>query len=300
MENKFYEVRKELKNVKDITTLLEMTGLDWDVSAVEATYPNGAKVPNLKLIVKVVDGEPVYDEYLGKPTDRYNVISNKEAFDFLNTLIDDITFENAMELHNGKQVIISTNIGSRYVDAIGETVDCKMVVMHSYDGSTCLSVNIIPLAGDKPLNLPLTHQKRNYALKHTHNVKGKMKVANECLSLAKNYLDEFMTESNRLTNIPITKEGVERFAEFAFKMPADMKTEETKVKNVEKRRKELLKCIYETEMNSAMDFIIGVSDYVAKLEPEKESKGYQQNKFAKVIKGYDILDMAYKYVRNTK
>jgi hypothetical protein len=297
MKNKFYETREDLRNIKDVDTLLKKTGLDWGVETFTPTFPNGEEIPNAQFIVKTIDNEPVYTDYLGFVSDKYKVLSNKEAFEFLNSLIKKITFENAIEINNGKQIYISTDIGDRYVDCIDETVHCKMFLIHSYNGSTAFTISIVPIVNGVPLNLPLTSVKRSRSLNHTVNISERMIILKDTLSFADNYFTAFINESKKLKKISINREQIERFAELAYPMPDKMKVTEQKINNVKERRSDLLNCVIgETEPKNAMDFILGVSEYIATLNPKRKTKTFEQNKFAQIVAGHKILDMAYKYV----
>ena len=56
---------------------LKVAGLDWDVIQTDVYTDSGIQIPNYKANVRSTD-----NKILGVVSDRYQIVQNKEAFDF--------------------------------------------------------------------------------------------------------------------------------------------------------------------------------------------------------------------------
>lgn len=280
---KFYEINDDLKNVKDVEELLDRTKLNWTIRQEDVFLENGKKIPNTRANVRE-DNEVV----LGIVTERYMPVSNMEAFDFINELMkNDITIENAGEIDNGKLVYICTNLNDIYVDALKDTIKCKLVFTNAHNGKGSVKVNIVPIINNCPLNIRL-HSKRSWNAMHTKSIKAKMEIAKTTLAMSRSYFEELIKETRNLNNIKVSKTQKMAFVEALFPLKNDIS--DRQYNNVMENRESLMQFI---KGDTALSLILGVSGYINNLEPKRKTNTFKSKKFINIVNGYYLLDNAY-------
>lgn len=288
--NKILKTVEILKGIKNIKEILEKVNLNWHVRQEDLFLENGMKVPNARINIRDDN-----DAVLGIVTDRYEIVNNEDAFDWVNELLkNDITAENAGELNNSKCIYLQADLKSTYIDSIQKNMDCKLVFTNSHDGKGSIRVNVLPVIDGNIININLGKEKRSWSAMHTKKVKEKMDIAKETLSLANSYIQELMQETVRLSKIKFTKKQKEIFLNAMF--PVNGELSERKYDNIEERKNDLRNCI---EQDTAFGFIMGTSNYIMKLQPKRKTKDFDNNKFLGIINGYYLLDRAYSIVNKT-
>ena len=214
---KLYEVNEELKG-RTIEEVLEICKLNWTVKQENLYLENGKKIPNVKMNIRE-DNEIC----LGIVSDRYKPVNNEEAFNFVDNLIKDheIEVENAGCFNNGENVYIIADIGSRYIDVIDKTVNCKLVFCNAHNGKGSIKVNVLPLIDNYPINIK-AHSKRSWNAMHTKSVSKKMDLANKTLDFSKNYFEALISDTNRYASIKVSDINKLAFIEAMFPMPSDV------------------------------------------------------------------------------
>lgn len=286
---KLYEVNEELKG-RTIEEVLEICKLNWTVRQENLYLENGKKIPNVKMNIRE-DNEIC----LGIVSDRYKPVNNEEAFNFVDNLIKDheIEVENAGCFNNGENVYIIADIGSRYIDVIDKTVNCKLVFCNAHNGKGSIKVNVLPLIDNYPINIK-THSKRSWNAMHTKSVSKKIDLANKTLDFSKSYFESLINDTNRYASIKVSNINKLAFIEAMFPMPSDVS--ERKYDNVSECKESLKGYI---NGDTAFDLIMAVSQYITNLSPKRRTKNFESNKFFSIINGYYLLDRAYDIINRT-
>jgi len=279
-------------NVMQATTvekILEVTNLSWNVIQENLFLEDGTEIPNTKVNLRSTD-----KAVLGIVTNRYEIVQNNEAFDFVNELLkNDIVPETAGDLNNGKFIYLKTDLKNIYVDCLKENIDCKLVFTNSHDGKSSVKVNIVPVIEGNPLNLNLFH-KRNWNAVHSKSVNAKMKIAKDTLSMAHSYIQELIQETNKLNKITFTEQQKTMFVKMLFPMKNNLSTKQ--YENIEEQQNSLMSHICG---NTAFNFIMGVSSYISNLEPKRKTNSFYAKKFLNIVNGYQLLDKAYSIINNS-
>jgi len=282
MRNALSIVNEELKNVKTTDELLKKTNLDWTVEQQDVFLPNGTKIPNAKANVRV-DNETV----LGIVSDTYKPVQNNEAFDFVNNMTNDITFENAFEFNGGKSIFIQAGLDDRYISGLDMVTDCKLIFKTSHDGKGSVRVHIVPIVDGTPLNLKGS-VRRDFNAIHSKSIQKKMEIAKGTLDLAKDYLDFITKETIKLGRIEITEDLKKRIIEKLIPMGNDLSDRAEATANA--RRAEVASY---TAGNTALAFVLGISKYVNNAEARRKTKTYEKARYNLIANGHAIVDKAY-------
>lgn len=149
---------------------------------------------------------------LGIVSDDYKVVQNREAFQFLDSLINsDLYFETAGSLHGGKRVWTLARRPD-YVEVGGDQVATYIYVASSHDGSLAVTAAVSPIrivcANTLGLALNSSDRARTYRFRHTGDLSVKYAEARKVLDLTINYEAQFKEVGDRLAQ--------ERISDTAF------------------------------------------------------------------------------------
>jgi len=219
------------QNVEDA---LRLAQLDWDVIKSDDPVQTPVLTENGVVIVSAPDRYMTYRDHpklgvqgLGVVGKQYTVIQNKEAFDFLNNLVDEsgAVFETAGSLRGGTQVFVSMKMPQHISIAEGQdTVDLYLVCSTSHDGSkafTAFVTAVRPVCANT-VQFGLQSAVSKWSMKHTANIRGKIQQAREAMGLVVDYADAFQAAVNELVASEMSRREFDTFTEALFPMQKDM------------------------------------------------------------------------------
>jgi phage/plasmid-like protein (TIGR03299 family) len=279
---------------------IKLANLDWEVKPMRGAFiynSNTYEIPNQISNVRMDTMES-----LGTVTDNYKLIQNKEAFSFLDALLDEgAKFETAGWLGRGETVWMLARMPEG--DILGDKIANYMVISNSHDGKGSIHVNAtnVRVVCKNTLNIALATAFRSWSATHMGNIESKKKEASQCLGLNNKYTKALAEEAERMVDIKISDAEFLKFCENLF--PVDEDASDRVKDNVLTLRTDL-----QTRYFNASDLsqfrktqwgvINAVSDHAYHAEPLRKSITFQENKFAQVIDGNKVLDRAYALLKN--
>ena len=306
-ENTIYEQRtapwsgigSDIRGAKNVTEALQMSGLDWDIfqRPVATQGFNQIPVDGFKVNLRSTDHKP-----LGIVTDRYKPVSNREAFSFVDDLVDGgITFERAGQFQGGRRVWILARLTDRYI-INGEAIAPYIVFISSHDGSTSIRVANTPIriVCSNQLNLALRKAQRTFSVTHTGDPVEKLNEAKATLLYSHQYMNELGKEIEGLSKIRLSDAQV--FSMVDKLLPVEEDMTEIQKKGIGRKRADLLeRYMHAPDLESlpknGYRFINAVSDHAMHADPLKKNDNYRENLFSKSIDGTPLLDKAYELVQ---
>lgn len=167
-----------LSHAPNSATAITAAHLDWQVAMEQLQTASGRLAAEHFATVRQDTGD-----ILGIVSDRYQIVQNKDAFDFLDGLLADgiIRYESAGALRGGKVVWVLARMPS--IDTIAEGDDTLRYVLFStsHDGSQAIqaiptSVRVVCA------NTLRVATAGNIGIRHTGDVAGKLEFAKQYLS----------------------------------------------------------------------------------------------------------------------
>jgi phage/plasmid-like protein (TIGR03299 family) len=152
--------------------------LDWRVERKELKTVDGLDVPDHYATVREDNGG-----ILGVVSGRYQLVQNREAFDFLDGLLQDgvIKYESAGALRGGRIVWLLARMPSVDTIAAGDDTLRYVLFSTSHDGSA--SIHAVPTSVRVVCANTLRIATMNdVGIRHTGDVAGKLEVARRFLS----------------------------------------------------------------------------------------------------------------------
>ena len=286
----------DISTANSVDEALCMSGMDWNVSSKFLYDENGNEYPNFRANVNDSTGD-----LLGIVSDKYSIVQNKEAFDFVNDLTSEgFKFDKAGSFKNGKSIWVMGKFESE--DILGDEVDNNVVFVNSHDGSSGVKVMMTPVRVicANMLNLALRRAERSWTSKHTRSIYSRLDEAKYTLGLVDNYMSELKEEAERLAYIKITDTKIEEIFDKLF--PVDVNNDSArKIRNVSVMKDSFIKCYNENDIAQFKGTVYGainaMSDLISHRQPNRITANYYENSWNNLINGNHILDGFYKEFR---
>lgn len=183
---------------------LILAGLDWKVASQRIFTEDGQEVPGYRLNRRV-SADPQKDKtILGLVTDRYQLVQNDEALDWVDALLGEgAKYETAGALDNGKRIWLMTRLPQEY-RLLDDPVTTFLTFTNGHDGRHGVQAVISPVrvVCQNTLNLAIHRASRSWSLIHAKNIHDRMDEARNALKLVDGYmtqLDKFAQTMAKLT-----------------------------------------------------------------------------------------------------
>ena len=251
-------------------------------------------VPGYKLNYRETDNQA-----LGIVTNRYKVVQNIEALEFIDCLASEgATFETAGSLDNGKRIFITMKLKEQKIT--DEDMVFYLVITNSHDGKGAVTVCITPVrvVCQNTLNLALRQAVRSFSFCHKGDIKSKLLEAKLTLENSDNYITHLEEEFGELKLIKMDEDKVWEYLKLLFPIDGtetDKKTDWMTAARLEVYNDWKAPDLADRE-KSAFRFINAVSDFATHNIPLKKTKTFQEKRFARTIDGNPLIDKAYELV----
>ena len=283
----------DISSATSVHDALSLSGMDWKVDSRPIFDPTGKKLPNY-----VANVRQDTDELLGIVTDRYRIVQNEEAFEFVNNLSSEgFEFESAGVFKGGRSTWLMGHLPEETI--LGDNIANNLVFVNSHDGSSGVKVMMTPVRVIcyNMLNLALRRANRSWSTKHTTSIYSKLEEAQHTLGLAQKYMDELKIEADRLANITITDNEIEAIFDKMF--PVDpAKDSARKIRNVSTLKDGFIKCYDESDIRKFKGTVYGainaMADLVDHKAPARVTANYYENNWNRLINGHSMLDTFYR------
>ena len=275
--------------------VLKKAHLDFDVLQEPVFDGLGYPIGNYRLNYKDDDRTN-----LGIVTDRYSVVQNRDAFSFIDNLVDgkNTHYSRAGACNNWSTIWIQVALQPRNI--MGDDYNNYLFFKNSFDGKGSVKVCITPVrvVCKNTLNLALKRASRVFSIRHTGDIAEKIKEADMTLELSKNYFTTVEQEYVRLAKISLSQQKVNSFWEQLF--PIEKDASKQTIKNAERQR-EIVRASYNANdlgnfRGTGFGVVNAVSNMLNNAAPLRMTDSYFGNLFNKVTDGHPLLDKAYELV----
>lgn len=264
---------------KTLSDVLIASGLDYDVVKIPVQLPDGTVIPNRFATVRPDSngGLRTYDVV----SDKFEVVQNRDAFDFVNYMGDEVIFEKAGETANGMVYIIGR---LPEVNILGDKFIPHVIFRNGFSGKVKITAAICPLrfVCQNQFAMSFKNTSNTVNVRHLSNAESKMLEAREILKSSADFMMELNDRANRyaLTNISGSK--FEQIVNMMFPIPEDG-SNSFKRFNMERARNEFL-AAYNHDDNgnfrgTAWGLINAYTDYMTHKAPSGKSDSRFENKF---------------------
>lgn len=180
------KVGYSVEDCRNLSMVLKESGLDYGVVK-EPVYihpddENPIMVPDRYMTCREDDGH-MYDIV----SDKYEIIQNEDAFDFVNYMDEEVTFVRAGETAGGMVFIIASLPD---VDILGDKFTPYVIFRNGFSGKVTTSAAICPLriVCQNQFNFAFKNTQNAISIRHVSNAEAKLAEARETLKMSADYM----------------------------------------------------------------------------------------------------------------
>ena len=196
----WHNIGKNVGECKDVRQVLEASGLNYNVRKAEVLNTvTGEVIPNRFVTMREHDGH-MYDIV----SDKFEVIQNREAFDFVNYMGDEVSFEKAGETENGMVYIIAK---LPEVDILGDAFIPHVIFRNGFSGKTKIQAAICPLriVCQNQFNFAFKETQNAIAIRHVQNAQAKLEEAREVLKMSADYMQRLNNMAEKYAGVKLSE-----------------------------------------------------------------------------------------------
>lgn len=264
-----------VENATSMESALKISGLDFvvekkpvyfNINADKITEegkkmpPKFIKADNMEMTVRTDNNIG-----LGVVTPKFEILQNRDAFDFLDSLVvGGAKFETAgLFKKNGAASYVT--MSTEPIKILGDDFNPYMMIVNGHDGGTSVRVCITPVRAvcRNTAILALKRATSTVSIHHSKQMYNKLEVAKEVLLANSKYMEALKEEAEKLAVTPFSAENFEAMAKKLF--PVNQEDSEIiQIRNLAMIER-LLKAYQEDDLqnfnNTAWKAVQAVSDF---------------------------------------
>lgn len=160
---------------------------------------------------------------LGVVAQKYQVIGDREAFSFLDNVIDsgEALVSSAGLLDDGRRSFCCLKLPSNILVGGVDAVDMYLFVVTSHDGTLATTAAVTPIrvVCQNTVTYGLQQAVRTWKVRHTPGATMKIEEARRSLALTHKYEEAWMAEAEALLAVKVDKKKYEAMAKVLFTAP---------------------------------------------------------------------------------
>lgn len=276
----WHAIGKSVEECKDMEQVLKASGLDYEVVKMPISVLGSEEaIPN-----RFITGRPeqggfkTYDVV----SDKFEIIQNREAFDFVNYMGDEFSFEKAGETESGMVYVIGK---LPEVNILGDAFTPHVLFRNGFNGKIKITAAITPLrmVCQNQFNFAFKNAANAVTIRHVRNAEAKLEEARETLRMTADYMEQLTIMAEHFATMKISKDKMEKVVNYLFPLPDDTRINPFKRRNLENQRAAFLKA-HEQEDNrnfrgTAWGLINAYTDFITHKEPAGKREDRFEGKF---------------------
>lgn len=281
----WHAIGKSVEECRDMEAVLKASGLDYTVEkrptfmkVMEDDRPvDWMAIPNRFVTVRTSDNHP-YDVV----SDKFEIIQNRDAFDFVNFMGDELSFEKAGETQNGMVYIIGK---LPEVDILGDAFTPHVIFRNGFNGKVKITAAISPLrmVCQNQFNFAFKNASNAIAIRHVRNAEAKLEEARETLRMCADYMEQLSIMAEQFATMKISADRMERIVDYLFPIPKDTAINAFKRKNLEDQRTAFINAHNQDDNSNfrgtAWGLVNAYTDFVTHKEPAGKREDRFEGKF---------------------
>lgn len=279
----WHAIGKDVSECKNMEQVLKASELNYTVDKYPLTTKVGGPfskeqtVPN-RFITARSDGSKIYDVV----SNKYQIIQNRDAFDFVNYMGDEVSFEKAGETESGMVYIIAK---LPQVEILGDAFTPHVIFRNGFDGKVKITAAIAPLriVCQNQFNFAFKNANNSITIRHVGNIEVKLSEARETLKMSARYMDELNELANHMAVKKVSQSDIDRVIDYLFPIPEDVLINPFRRKTLEDARA-AFKRAHEADDNgnfrgTAWGLINAYTDMITHKEPAGKREDRFEGKF---------------------
>lgn len=240
--------------------------------------------------------------------DRYEILQNREAFSFFDTIVGEglAIYTSAGALGKGETVFISAKMPNHIKVGGNDIIEKYLLLTMAHDGSKAIQAMFTPVRVlcQNTLNAALRSNTNKISIRHTTNAREKLEQAHKLMKITNSLTDNLSELFNNMATTRLRNEKAELtlFAEACY--PSNPNLEEESTRNIN-LRDELVKYYYTglgQDSATTAGTVFGLYNAITGLVANAKKYDNIENRFESVLfaggaklvqSGFDYLQKAY-------
>lgn len=200
---------------------IQLANLDYEVgkTTIHAAIAGAPiTVDSLENMAKIQDKFATYRADtkvpLGIVGSRYEIVQNKDAFAFFDSIIDngEAIFETAGVLGNGERIFVTAKLPEDMLVA-GEPCNKYIILTNSHDGTSSIIAGFttVRIVCNNTLQAALKDLTNKVLIQHRTGAKDRLGEAYKVMNIASKYMTEVNEVFNQMARTPITDEALQKY-----------------------------------------------------------------------------------------
>ena len=280
----WHAIGKTVDQCKDLEGVLRASGLDYTVEKhpvfAQPVMGQFSAIPHRFVTTRDTDGH-MYDVV----SDKFEIVQNREAFDFVSYMGDDLQFEKAGETVNGMVYIIGK---LPTVDILGDAFTPHVIFRNGFSGKIKITAAICPLrlVCQNQFNFAFRNTQNATTIRHVRNAHDKLEEAREVLKMSADYMAELNAMAQQYVGIKLGPQDLDRVLDQMFPMVNADTMNSFKRFQLEAQR-EKFRAAYMADDNSnfrgtAWGLINAYTDFITHRAPQGKTETKEEGKFMMV------------------
>lgn len=280
----------DCKDAKNLNQVLNIADLNFNVRKLPV-YVDGQTVDGYCATIREDTRE-----LLGIVGKRYEIIQNKDAFSFIDNMVDEgMSFLSAGSTSGSKKTWIVGKLKDRSI--LGDNISPCIYFENSWDGTGSIRLSVLTLRQVCSNGMCVGTPAHNFSwsIRHTNSAKMKLEVAHNNIQSIEEYMDSYEEYMETLSQKKI------EFSDLIhYLLPEPDETNTRAVANYI-AKKEGLEFLYDSKEDiqpfkgNAYGAYLALTDYVSHAEPLRMTQKGDENRFLKLTKGNDMIKKAMNY-----
>ena len=279
-----------------IQTIFKSTGLDWTIEQ-ESVYSLGddGYYPIENVVANYRSDNHTFLGFVHPK--KYRIVSNLEAFDFIDQL-PNFTLEKVGMFDGGKKVFVVGKSNEQIIiDGADDKVDFYLTFLHGHDGKSGIRFILCPIRMFcmNQLNLMMHTAKFKYSITHVGDVEFKLRQIQLAIADSRGYIDSLSDTIRVMINYKpnIT---IDKLVELL--MPIKDEDTERQVAYKEDVKDAIIDLYHNKDdlqnyKGTSFGMLSAVSDFVSHADPRRNGSEHTiNNTFISSMEGNSLLEQA--------
>ena len=278
-QSTFAGIGSEVRTAVTVEEALNLGNLNYEVEKRPIFLADGTPIEGRYATTRISDNF-VYDIV----SNQYTIVQNKDAFDFINYMSEDIQFEKVGETKSGMIYLIAS---LEPMNILGDTYQPHLCFRNSHNGKFQLSVTICPLriVCQNQFNVCFKESPNTINIRHSSQANRRLQEASKILKGTADYMRELNTQAEKWANIHISNEQIEKVLLELFPIDKDL-MKDYQIERIEEQRT-LLKNAYNCSdnqnfKNTMWGMINAYSDFMTHKPQYRNTATATENNFISV------------------
>lgn len=299
----FDGIGSEITGAQDLETAIKLAKLDFEVEKRQIYLNNPTILKGSDTPSNIFT--PIHDQFATVRTDtdtvlgvvkkNYQVLQNREAFDFLDSVIaGGARFETAGTFKKNEAASFIT-CSTEPIKILDDDIHPYLLFVNSFDGSSSVRVMFTPIRifCSNCLVRAMKGAMNKVSIRHSPSMKDRLDASKEILLSNTNYLEALKAESEKLAVTTFSAEAFEALARSLFP------TKEGNSNIIQIRNEEMIEALLRAYRqddlqnfnNTAYKAVQAVADFESHKPTHRQTKTAEFSNFNTVIMGMPMLNM---------